>query len=95
MSASTHHDDYQLLLALLKETRRNSAITQVQLAGRLQNTQTFVSKVERGERRLDAVELFEYLEALDVAPDQWIRSYLTARDLRLCTQKRRKKIAAR
>jgi len=43
-------------------------VSQVELAERLENTQTFVSKCERGERRIDAVELVEFAEALGVPP---------------------------
>jgi len=41
-------------------------MTQFQLAERLGRPQSFVSKYERGERRLDFVEVFEIAEALRV-----------------------------
>jgi transcriptional regulator with XRE-family HTH domain len=95
MAASTHHSDYQLLLDLLKETRHRSCVTQVELAARLGNTQTFISKVERGERRLDAVEFVEYLEALEVKPEQWLGAYIVARGTRPGPRKSKRKISAR
>jgi len=57
MAHSTHHAHYQLLLSLLKAARLRAELTQVALADRLGATQTFVSKFERGERRLDVVVL--------------------------------------
>ena len=48
-------------------------------SGRLGNTQAFVSKCERGERRIDAVELVEFSEALDVPPLELMRAYLEQR----------------
>ncbi|GAB2805126.1 hypothetical protein GCM10027021_31950 [Dyella kyungheensis] len=79
MSASTHHNHYQLLLAMLKVTRQSKGVTQIELAARLGNTQTFVSKMERGGRRLDAIELIEVLEALEVDPKAWLDQFIIER----------------
>jgi len=79
MAASTHHQDYQLLLKLLKETRQKASVAQTELAARLDTTQTFISKVERGERRLDLIELVEIFEALSIAPEAWIKDFLQHR----------------
>jgi transcriptional regulator with XRE-family HTH domain len=68
MAQSTHHRHYRLLLELLRDARLRIGITQAQLADTFGNTQTFVSKVERGERRLDVVEFLEWCEALGLAP---------------------------
>jgi transcriptional regulator with XRE-family HTH domain len=79
MSQSTHNHDYQLLLAVLKAARKRVDMSQVELASRLGNTQTFVSKCERGERRIDAVELVEFAEALGVPPQELLGEYLERR----------------
>lgn len=68
MARSTHHSEYQALLELLRGWREDAGLTQVSLALRLQNTQTFVSKIERGERRIDLIEFVELCEALGVDP---------------------------
>jgi transcriptional regulator with XRE-family HTH domain len=57
MEKSIHTDEYAALLALLRETRQTAGLTQVQLAQRLGQSQSFVSKVEVGERRLDLIQL--------------------------------------
>jgi len=80
---STHHPHYQLLTKLLREVREQRGLSQVELAERLGNTQTFVSKVERGERRLDVVELIEFCEAMEVPVDQWLKDYLKRRTAEL------------
>lgn len=49
--------EYQRLCALLRDLRVEAGLTQVQVAERLQEPQSFVSKYEVGERRLDVVEL--------------------------------------
>lgn len=51
-------------------------MTQVQLAERLGKPQSFVSKYENGERRLDVIELIEVLEALKIDPVKFVRSLL-------------------
>ncbi|MDX1370140.1 helix-turn-helix transcriptional regulator [Pseudomonas sp.] len=79
MANSTHNADYQLLLDVLRVARKREGVSQVDLANRLGNTQTFVSKCERGERRLDVVELVEFAEALGVPPLELIEEFLERR----------------
>ena len=45
------------LLALLRDIRLDAGLTQSELASRLGTDQTFISKYESGERRLDILEL--------------------------------------
>jgi DNA-binding XRE family transcriptional regulator len=52
--------DYQRMLVRLRQARKDAGFTQAQVAERLSVRQTFVSKVELGERRLDAVELARF-----------------------------------
>lgn len=86
MAQSTHNSDYQLLLTVLKAARKRAGVSQVDLAERLGNTQTFVSKCERGERRIDAVELVEFAEALGVPPLGLLGEYLEQRAARTPTE---------
>jgi transcriptional regulator with XRE-family HTH domain len=79
VAQSTHNPDYQKLLAVLRAARERVGVTQLELAERLGTTQTFVSKCERGERRIDAVELIEFAEALGVPPLELISAYLHQR----------------
>ncbi len=64
-------------------------MTQIELAERLGNTQTFVSKCERGERRIDAVELVEFAQAMGVAPQELLGEHLAQRG-RATSPKRRR-----
>ncbi len=64
MDKSIFSRDYEVFLRRLREARRRAGLTQVQLAERLGQTQTFVSKCERGERRLDVVEVRAFCLAL-------------------------------
>lgn len=79
MAASTHHIDYKLLIEILKDARKQIGVTQVELADRLGNTQTFISKIERGERRLDMVEFVEACEAIGVSPCTLLADFLQQR----------------
>lgn len=56
--------EYVVVLRLLKAARENAGVTQVELAELLGQTQSFVSKIERGDRRLDILQLRTILKAL-------------------------------
>lgn len=55
---------YERLRRLLVEARRSANLTQAELAAKLSRPQSFVSKYERGERRLDMIEALEVVEAV-------------------------------
>jgi len=57
---------YRRLREWLVEGRRARGITQAQLALLLARPQSFVSKYERGERRLDFIEVLEITNALRI-----------------------------
>lgn len=53
---------------MLVEARTESGLTQVALAKKVGWQQTDISKVERGERRLDVVEFLQFAKALEIDP---------------------------
>jgi transcriptional regulator with XRE-family HTH domain len=61
---SIYSAEYQQLCVLVRELRQEAGLTQVELAGRLDVPQSFVSKYETGERRLDVIELRHVAEAI-------------------------------
>lgn len=65
MPKSIHTDKYGKFRELLIAIRRNSSLTQTQLAEKLGKPQSFVSKYESGERRLDFIEVLELSECLN------------------------------
>lgn len=67
MEKSIYSAEYQRLCAVLRELRREAGLTQVQLATRLDVPQSFVSKYESGERRLDVIELRHVAQILGVS----------------------------
>lgn len=66
---TTRYDEFRRLLI---QTRKDAGVTQVDLAKRLSRPQSFVSKFERGERRLDVIEFLDIAEALDTDPHKFL-----------------------
>ena len=60
---------------LLKETRAAKNLTQSDVAGRLGLPQSYVSKYESGERRLDFVETVLVCEALGMSIEEFADAY--------------------
>jgi transcriptional regulator with XRE-family HTH domain len=56
---ASYRDRYAQFLGRLKQARVEAALSQVEVARRLKRPQSFVSKIESGERRVDVVELNE------------------------------------
>ena len=57
---SAHSTAYRRFLVQLREARLKARLTQADVARRLRKPQSFVSKCESGERRVDVVELREF-----------------------------------
>jgi ribosome-binding protein aMBF1 (putative translation factor) len=61
-------EHYKVVGACLATARRGVNVTQQELAARLDKPQSFVSEYERGQRRVDVVELLVISRALGVDP---------------------------
>ena len=66
MRKSTHTREYAIFLELLIEARRRTGRTQAQMGEKLPFEQPGISKIERGERRLDVIELRMLCEGLGI-----------------------------
>lgn len=74
MPKSIHSPVLRALLELLIKRREAAGLTQKQLADRVgKKHQSFVSKYESGERRLDVIEFVTICRALGLRPDRVIR----------------------
>ena len=60
--------DYKLVGTALAAARERAGLTQVQLAKLLRKPQSFVSNYERGQRRIDVLEMLRIVEALKGDP---------------------------
>lgn len=63
-----HDARYQRLLEVLLDTRVEAGLTQKELATKLGRPQSFVSKTENAERRLDVIEFIDLCRGLDADP---------------------------
>lgn len=70
-----HSPEQEALVALLREAREKAGLRQADLAEKLQRPQSFVSKIESGERRVDLVELREMCRALGVDLVKFVRRF--------------------
>ena len=61
-------EHYKIVGACLAAARRRANVTQQELAARLGKPQSFVSEYERGQRRVDVIELLVISRALRVDP---------------------------
>lgn len=71
-SSTIHDPRYKNLISRLSSLRKESGLLQEDIAEKLGLSQSDISKIERCERRLDAVEFTDYLRA--IAPEKF--SYL-------------------
>jgi ribosome-binding protein aMBF1 (putative translation factor) len=72
MEKSIHSARYAVFLKVLREARERADLTQVQLAQKIGESQTFVSKCERGERRVDVIELRAFCQAFGLNLKQFV-----------------------
>jgi transcriptional regulator with XRE-family HTH domain len=77
---SINSQEYKVFLRELRAARRRTGLTQVDLAAKVGETQSFVSKCERGERRLDIVEVRSFCRALGVSFSTFVRDLDRALD---------------
>jgi transcriptional regulator with XRE-family HTH domain len=65
--------EYESFLNSLISARKTAGMTQQEVADRLEKPQSFVSKYERRERRLDVVEFVNIAKAIGIDPCQIVR----------------------
>jgi transcriptional regulator with XRE-family HTH domain len=67
--------EYAFLLRQLCEARKRAGLSQAELAKRLRQSQSFISKCERGERRIDVIELRHFCRALGISFTAFIQRF--------------------
>jgi transcriptional regulator with XRE-family HTH domain len=80
MAKFTGTSGQQVLLELLRKARQDAGLKQAELAESLGQTQSFVSKYESGERRLDLLELGQICNVLGLSLTDFVRKFETAID---------------
>jgi len=66
MPKSRHTVRYEKLLQTLRAARKEAGLTQTEVAKHFRTHASFVSKIESGERRVDAVELADFCKIYSV-----------------------------
>lgn len=64
------------LATLLRQARLDANLTQLQLAEKIGQTQSYVSKYESSEQRLDLIELETVCKAVDISLTGFVERYL-------------------
>lgn len=75
MPKTLYRPEAVLLRQQLRAARESAGITQVALSQALGKTQTFVSDVERGVRRLDLIELWDFCTALGLDLSKFVAAF--------------------
>lgn len=75
MTKFTGTSEQQRLQELLRQIRMDAGLKQTDLAERLGQSQSFVSKYESGERRLDLLELRQICEAIGMRLSEFVRKF--------------------
>jgi transcriptional regulator with XRE-family HTH domain len=65
--------EYEGIRAALVATRTEAGLTQVELAGRLKRSQGHVSEVERGIKRIDPLQVWDWCHACGTNLEAWGR----------------------
>ncbi|MBD1214051.1 MAG: multiprotein-bridging factor 1 family protein [Dolichospermum sp.] len=77
MSKSVFTQEYNQFRKMLIDARKAANLTQAELSAKLERPQSYVSKYERGERRLDLIEFLQLAQVLEINPLTFIENLLT------------------
>ena len=73
MEKSVFTREYEVFCETLRKTRESAGVTQVELAKRLGQSQSFVTKIETGYSRVDIVQLRTICQVLDTTLPAFVR----------------------
>lgn len=73
MTKSVHTPRYRNLLQILVEERNKAGLSQAEVAERLSRHQSYVSKYENAERRLDVIEFLDIAKAIGFDPAEAVK----------------------
>lgn len=71
--SSVHSPEWLLLIDWLVQKRKQANLSQRQLAANIGVVRSLVGKVEKGERRLDPLEMVVYCEAMNADPTDLVK----------------------
>ena len=75
MAKSIYSKEHKYIVGQLKRARKEAALEQAQVAKLLGKTQSYISKIEAGQRRIDVVALREFARIYGKPLNFFIKSY--------------------
>jgi hypothetical protein len=69
--------EYDAFLVLLRQTRMKAGMTQSDATRALRRPQSFISKCESGERRVDVVERLQFCREYKAEPAKLMRNFIS------------------
>ncbi len=75
MDKFIHTAEQKKLLRILRQIRKGKGLRQAELAARLGKPQSFVSNYERGERRLDILELRQICKTVGITLTEFVQRF--------------------
>lgn len=73
MSKAIYSNDHKYIVEQLKKARQEASLDQEQVAKKLKKTQSYLSKVEAGQRRIDVISLKEFAKIYKKPLDYFIK----------------------
>jgi len=77
MAKSVFTDEYRLLIRELVAARKRAGLTQQHVADKLGRPQSYVAKVESGQRRLDVIEFVHLARAVDADAPRIVKQLIS------------------
>ena len=73
MAKSIYTKEYRMVIERLKKARQEAGLKQVEIAKKLVKPQSYISKIERGERRVDVLELKKIADIYKKSLDYFVK----------------------
>lgn len=73
MDKSIYSKDHKYIVDQLKKARQEAGLDQEKVAGLLGKTQSYISKIEAGQRRIDVVQLKEFARIYKKSLDYFLK----------------------
>ncbi len=73
MPRAIYNEEHQKIVERLKQARIESGLGQVEVAKKLGRTQSYLSKIESGQRRFDVLQLKEFAKLYKKPLDFFIK----------------------
>lgn len=79
MSKTAFTEAHRILVQMLTKARHESNILQAELAEKLGKDQSFISNIERYQRRIDVIEFCDIADAIGIDKEEFFKEFLKKR----------------